>query len=162
MKAIFLSILLIFLCSCSGIASISQPPSDEEIKEARKLNSPIALSAIFGQRNTANGIEVMITYSNISSKTMKYVTFEVVALNAVNDVVAGEIRGKKVTILKDTGPIEANGWSFPKWKNAIYHRNAIQLIVQKIRVEYMDGSIETVEKPFKLSSAVGQIEDKTY
>lgn len=163
MKSIILGLSILFLSGCSAIGSISQPPSEEEINEARALNSPIAISAIFGERNSADGIEVMISYKNISTKPMKYVYFKVAAYNAVGDAVAGKIRGNTINILKDTGPINPQGWgSFPKWKNAIYQGEATRLGILGADIEFMDGTKTEIKGLIKLKSSIGPIETKPY
>lgn len=163
MKRIILGLSILFLSGCSAIGSISQSPSEEEINEARALNSPIAISAIFGDRNSAGGIEVMMSYMNISNKTIKYVYFDVVAVNAVGDIVAGKIRRNKINTLKDTGPIKPMGYgSFPRWKNAIYQGEAIKLAILSARIVYMDGTKEEIKDLIKLKSSTGIIEEKIY
>ncbi|MFT5421688.1 MAG: hypothetical protein ACI9D5_002446 [Candidatus Endobugula sp.] len=132
----------IFISSCaSGPASLSQPPSTVEILEAKKANSPVAVSGIHGVRNSANGVDIQITYKNISDRIIKYVTFHVQFKNAVNDVVAGEISGQKITSLRATGPIKPNAvrWgAYNGWSAAFYHSNAKSVHISKVEVEYVN------------------------
>lgn len=163
MKSFLTIIGIALLVGCSAKGSISQPPNDEEIAAAKALGSPIAISAIYGERNVVGGIEIMMSYQNISSKTFKYVDFDVVAINAVGDVVAGSIKKKKVNTLKDTGPIKVMGWgAFPRWKNAIYQKEAIKLAVISASIEYMDGTTQNISGLNTVESASGPIESKRY
>jgi hypothetical protein len=162
MKRILLVVVALFaLQGCSGLAAISQPPSKEEIQAALDIKSPVAVSAIFGHKNRADGIDIHITYQNLSkSRTIKYATFEVVLINAVGDVVTTTIRRNKVTRLEDTGPIGPRSTSWAKWKNAAYHPNARNLRIRALDIEYTDGSRITRDNISGMLSATGDIELK--
>ncbi len=149
------------LAGCSGIASISQPPSSEEIQAAKSIDSPIAVSAIFGHRNSANGIDIHITYQNLdTNKVIKYATFEVGLVNSVGDFVTTTIRKNKITKLKDTGPVQKDSTSWAKWKTAAYHPNATRLAIKSVQIEYMNGSKVSKDGLLKMPSSIGVIENK--
>lgn len=160
-KILYCFILAIGLTGCSGIAAISQTPSSEEVKAAKDISSPIAISAIFGHRDTADGIDIHITYQNLdSSKTIKYSTFEIGVVNAVGDFVRTTIRRNKITRLKDTGPISPNSTSWAKWERAAYHPNANRLAITSVKITYMDGSTTSHSDLLKMPSSTGVIENK--
>jgi len=163
MKSILFAVLsLTILSGCSGIAAISQPPSDSEIQAAIKINSPIAISAVFGDRNIADGIDVMITYQNIESKAIKYVEFELVLVNAVGDVVATNIMNKKRTHLQSTGPVKSGSTKWADWKAPVYHSDAVKLAILSADITYMDGTKEKAPGLAAMPSAHGVIENKRY
>jgi hypothetical protein len=160
-KILYCFVMAITLIGCSGIAAISQTPSNEEVKAANDINSPIAISAIFGHRDTANGIDIHITYQNLdSSKTIKYATFEIGVVNAVGDFVSTTIGRKKITRLQDTGPVSPNSTSWAKWERAAYHPNANRLAITSVKITYIDGSTTAHSDLLKMPSSTGVIENK--
>jgi hypothetical protein len=160
-KILYYFVIALTLSGCSGIVAITQTPSDEEIKAANDISSPIAISAIFGHRNTANGIDIHITYQNLDPrKTIKYAIFEIGIINAVGDFVSTTIRRKKITRLQGTGPVGPNSTSFAKWERAAYHPNANRLSIKSVEITYMDDSTTSHGDLLKMPSSTGVIENK--
>ena len=148
----------------SGKSALSQPPSQTEIESARDLSSPIAISAIHAERNSANGISVSITYKNIDkTRSVKYVTFKVVFKNKVNDIVKGEISGREYALLESTGPFKPNdvNWGgLNEWSNIFYHANANGIEVVSIDVEFMNGEKINNINVQGIESGIGYISSK--
>lgn len=155
--------LIIIAFSLSACTAIYQQPNKEDILEANNLGSPIAISAISGNRNSADGIDVTIAYKNISNDPIKYVYFNVKAINAVGDTVSDTIRRKRVTTIKDTGPIlpKSDG-EFPTWKNAIYQGEAVALSISSATIVYMDGTKKEIKELYKLRGSFSRIDNITY
>jgi hypothetical protein len=160
MKHVLISFLVLALSGCSGISAVSQTPSDEEILSAKTINSPVAISAVFGHKNSASGIDIYITYQNIGNKPIKHASFNVVLVDSIGEFVTTSIRRNKVTRLKDTGPIKPGSTGWAKWKTAVYHPTASRLAIRSLIIEYMDGSIVENTSTLKMPSAIGVIEDK--
>ncbi len=79
------------------------------IKEmtADEVQSIIAIAgAKVSKINSADGVNVDVFWRNNSDKDIKYLTFTLEIYNAVNDVIADNISGKKSFICKLTGPIQ--------------------------------------------------------
>jgi hypothetical protein len=160
--------LLLFpllLVGCSGRTGLSQPPDKQEIEAARQKGSPVAFSTTMGLRNSANGIDVMMTWENLSpDKTIKYAWFEVEFVNNVGDVVASEMPGRPdVTRLQATGPIAPGGRSWggvEGWPAAFYHPNASSLRMITVSVEYTDGTKVGPIDVRGLPGSSGEIEAK--
>jgi len=156
-----ISVGLIVGCVSTGPGALSQPPSTEEVNAATTVNLPIAVSGVYGERDYANGIDLKITYRNIDkSRTIKYVTFDVSLLNAVGDVVNGEISHHSKKLLEATGPIKPNEmiWgAFNGWPKAIYHSNAVSVQINAIKVEFMNGDKTDYIKVNGLLSMKGDI-----
>ncbi|MCK5509683.1 MAG: hypothetical protein KAI50_14305 [Desulfobacterales bacterium] len=165
--SIVMTIFLIVLIAtgCAGRAGLSQPPNSDEKLAAQKCGCPIAFSTTHAERNTANGIDVMITWKNISDKTIKYCYMEAYLKNAVGDRVVGEIRGKKSVILQYTGtykPGKTHWGGLSVHPAAIYHPNAKSVHIEKVWVEFMDGTKINPVLVDGMISSYGPIGSKIY
>ena len=92
--------------------------------------------------NSAGGVDAEITWKNKSKKAVKYLTFHVVAYNAVDDIVMSTIGYDTTRFLKVTGPV-SSGAVYGKntiWENIWYNHTIKHIAVTKIAFEYMDGS----------------------
>src|SRR5437899_10331612 len=96
----------------TGRAGLSQPANAAEVSAAKERRSPIAFSATHAERNSADGIDIFVTWKNISERDIKYVYLTAGLKNRVGDWVAGEITGNKSVTLKFTGPFKPgqNHW----------------------------------------------------
>lgn len=105
--------------------------------------------------NSADGVDVEITWINKSDKTIKYIVFEVVPYNAVDDIVKCRIRNKSTSRLQSTGPFAtgegdayyssySNEWWGGIWEAVWYNNTVVRLEFKKIEIEYIDGTTETL------------------
>ncbi|MEQ3724983.1 hypothetical protein [Alcanivorax sp.] len=165
-KLLVVVLAAMFVSGCAGKAALSQPPSTEEIQAAQNANSPLAVSAIHGERNSANGINISITFKNIDAKrTIKYANFNVQLINAVNDPVADEISGENQVSLQYTGPLapgKINWGGLGGWPTAFYHPNAESLVITDISVEFMNGEKLSVGGVKSIPGTAGIISQKLY
>ena len=151
MKKLVIVLFSVLLAGCSAyvgqwsnvgsMMSISLPPNEDAIKAYKTAGAPVALSAVFGERNSANGISVGITWKNITEDTLKYCWFEVEFINSVDDVVYSEISRKASVVLKDTGPFERNKVEYGNqlaWERVFYHPNANRIRVKQTWCSTMD------------------------
>jgi len=77
---------------------INAPPADNMQKNNVKI-----IKYYTSEPNSASGVDCDIIWKNISSKTIKYVYFNVVPYNAVEDIVNCSIRGYSETRVSTTG-----------------------------------------------------------
>lgn len=95
--------------------------------------------------NSADGVDISIAFRNLSSKTIKYITFSVTPFNAVDDPVFSEIGNKSTVNLKFTGPvdpaIEKGTYSTGIWETVWYNRTIKYCKINSAIIEYMDGEI---------------------
>ena len=95
--------------------------------------------------NSAGGYSVKWDFKNCTGKTIKYASFWLTPYNAVNDVVSCDIRHRSTDGVKFTGPL-ADGAIHTGclWENAWYNHTISTVRMNKVYIEYMDGTNETV------------------
>ena len=84
----------------------------------------------------------------MSDKTIKYVDFVAVPINAVGDVVSCEIRRSSTFYGQETGPYkkgQGNSGAY-LWENAWYNPSITSAQIRGIEVTYMDGSSVTLKQ----------------
>jgi hypothetical protein len=91
--------------------------------------------------NSAGGVDCSIVWKNKSEKVIKYVTFSVSAVNAVDDVVTGDYNHSNVERLAVTGPIKPNQTSGNGkiWECVWYNSTIDHMNIVGVKVEFMDG-----------------------
>ena len=106
-----------------------------------KASKIIAIhSSELSSPNSAAGCDYMLSYSNNSSKTIKYLDWKGNAYNAVNDIVSCDIRNTTLLQGRETGPIEAHQEGGGHWENIIYNWSAKELRLTGITITYLDGT----------------------
>lgn len=91
--------------------------------------------------NSADGVDCTMKVEYINNKTIKYVTYEFEAYNAVGDKVRGRIRNVDKLYGEVTGPIMPMiGYKVHYWENAWYNSTIECIKLIRIDVEYMDGT----------------------
>lgn len=156
---------LFIVSGCGGVASLSQPPNSQETAAAVAAGSPVSISAILGERNSANGIDVSITWKNLSAeKTIKYCWFVAEFANSVGDVVTSTIGDKKEVNLEATGPYKPGKTTWGGlhgWSAAFYHPNASTVRLKSVQCEYMENGEKTdVVKLAGVIGASGEVIEK--
>jgi len=94
--------------------------------------------------NSAGGVDLYIGFKNRTDKVIKYISFDVQAINAVGDPATCEIRGYSVFSGRATGPYKKGeglaGTSSGYWENAWYNWGIDRVILKTVDIQYMDGS----------------------
>lgn len=101
-------------------------------------------ASIFDVSEYTEGTGFKATVYNSTKKTIKYVTFTVVGLNAVGDPVRGGFRGNTAPMLRGIGPIEP-GETGTYSKDYMWMTDVVESFrVSSIKLEYTDGSSRVV------------------
>ena len=93
--------------------------------------------------NSVGGVDLNIVWKNKSKRVIKYVSFSVSAINAVNDEVYSDIgyynAPKYVTV---TGPIKPNQtYGYNTYWDCLWYNSTIRKCkIRSVELEYMDGS----------------------
>jgi len=96
--------------------------------------------------NAAGGIDVKLSYINLSSKTIKYIYFDVTAYNDVEDITVSTISNKATASLRVIGPIHNEEVKNGQFSNVWYNSTISGVKLNQIRIEYMDKSTHTIEE----------------
>lgn len=92
--------------------------------------------------NSAGGVNVYFTCTNLNEKPIKYVQFQLIFENNVHDLVFCDIRGSHYPGCQIVGPInklKSNGGCF---ENIIYNYSTRHAWISELNILYMDGSEE--------------------
>jgi len=103
--------------------------------------------------NTAGGIDMYISAFNSSQKTIKYAILVVTPYNAVGDEVQCEISRESTIKLRITGPEEPEDTFSGMWETVWYNSTITTCALEKVTLEYMDGS--TIEIPKSAIDVIG-------
>lgn len=125
-----------------AIEANAKAEAEKSLQE--KAREIIRITKIKGSKpNSAGGVDLFVAFENNSDKVIKYITFKVTPYNAVGDPVNCEIRRKSTFGAKSTGPY-AKGEGLKGddryWENAWYSYQIETLQLDKIEIEYMDGT----------------------
>ena len=132
----------------------SAKASADSIRKAKRIellkHSVHITTAHLSSPNSAGGVDAIVRYKNLSSKTIKYFKWEGYVKNAVGDIVENEIDGGVIFRGKDTGPIKQGKNGGGCWSCIIYNWTAKKLIITGVTIEYMDGTeLNISEKEIK-------------
>lgn len=129
-----------------------QKQQQDAINNARDIIRVKSIAT--SEPNSASGVDLYITWTNNSNKTIKYITFKVTPYNAVGDAQYCNIRNYSEFSGKVTGPINA-GQTYGDggvWSNAWYNSTIKNAKLNEIDIIYMDNSTATID-----SNTVGYV-----
>lgn len=96
-------------------------------------------------QNSVGKLEIFLYVKNLNSKTIKYMTTEILAQNNVGDIIYPNIGDNNCKI---TGPIN-QGQEFPTKGCTSYYDSEISKVMVRItKVEYMDGTKNNVPSDY--------------
>lgn len=115
------------------------------IKQARKLNIAITDSYASNECGTVgNCIGAHISILNLSKKKIKYIWFNVIGYNPVDDKVL--YKGSYTQSLKGIGPIEAEMDKTMSFSNVWYDEPVSSFKINSMKIQYMDGTTISIDK----------------
>lgn len=139
-----------------GYKQLIQNKHSYDISQAKQEGIPILIyHCACLEPNIVNGVDVLLNFFNTSHKTIKYVYFEVLPYNAVDDIVYSEINNDSYVSLKATGPIYPDSPSCRtaldcKGYSNVWYNSTIEYIrINQINIIFMDGEeirLDTKEK----------------
>lgn len=92
--------------------------------------------------NSAGGVDLNIIWKNKTNRVIKYASFEVGAINAVNDEVYSDISiypgSKWVTVTGPVKPNQVHGYG-TYWSCVWYNHTIKRCKIKSVRLEFMDG-----------------------
>lgn len=111
-----------------------------------KKKPPILITNFHFNKNFLNGIEPRLEIENNTNKSIKYVWLDFVFYNRVGDYAYCTIKDDYKDTIKLTGPIKSGGNR--KYNNcaaSIYNGTTKKIKISTAKIEYKDGTTETVE-----------------
>ena len=92
--------------------------------------------------DSSGGIGAMISFENLSGKTIKYATVYLEAYNSVGDSVCCEIRDSSIYGIEITGPLAVGKKNEYYLENMWFNRSIVFAKIEHVHVIYMDNSEE--------------------
>lgn len=115
--------------------------------ETIKKQSPVTFIGMKYTIDYVGGVEWTFKIKNNTKKEIKYVTFQWTCYNAVGDPIRDQISGKTYVRIRVTGPIAAGKTTSSKCNaTKFYNHSYASMVWNEITVEYMDGTIETINE----------------
>lgn len=115
-------------------------------------------SSVYDVSEHTEGTGFRVEVLNTTKKTIKYVTFEVTGLNAVNDPVRDRLRQTSTMRLRGIGPIEPDG-SASYEEDYMWHTDVVEYHrINSVRVEYMDGTTKSIRDVAKVRLSKEDVE----
>lgn len=96
--------------------------------------------------NSVDGVDLYIKWRSTDYKEIKYVYFSVTPYNRVDDEQYCEIRNRSTVNGQVTGPINYGDFETSQWDCAWYNGHIDHIELDKITIEYMDGTKRTYYK----------------
>lgn len=117
---------------------------EDKIAEVKKS---ISITNCSFEMNSVGGCDIYIYGVNKSNKVIKYIDYELVAFNAVNDILENEIGYHDYTTdLRETGPINP-GSSYGRgkyWDAAFYNTTTKYFKIKSVLITYKDGTEQEI------------------
>ena len=149
-----------FLLKSKETAKVLSINEIEDVLKAVKKTAAQGLTLLsyspFDVSEHTEGTGFQFEVINPTKKTIKYVIFSLVGLNAVKDPVR-TINGSKTTTVRGIGPIQPEGngsYSF----DYVWHTDLVESVrVVSIKVDYMDGSTRTISNASQIELTSRQV-----
>lgn len=116
----------------------------QKILDKQSINNPIIVNYSGVELNSAKGAEVYITFYNNSGKTLKYVEFDLMPYNRVNDITHDVISGKSLKTVKVVDYIESTKSYKAHFEPVWYNPTISYIKIKSIKATFKDGSVKTV------------------
>ena len=95
--------------------------------------------------NSVGLLEPSISFTNNSSKDIKYITFNIYFKNGVDDIITNSIDRSQTNVsCQMTGYIKAYESDFTSWDTKFYNTTAKTFHISNISIIYRDGSKRTI------------------
>jgi hypothetical protein len=125
------------------------------IESCRPKGLVVLKNSIYDESEYTEGTSFTFEIENLSKRILKYITFNIIGYNAVDDKVTD--RGSSLKSVKGVGPIgknESGSFSFPY----VWFTDIVQSFkVISIKIDYMDGSSSIIDNPKNITLSAYQL-----
>lgn len=109
------------------------------------IKPSVSINSVHKSLNSVGGLDITISFKNESNKTINYIDTVYKVKNSVEDEVACRIHGFNHPKLHYTGPLKPNESQKALWGAAVYNSTITQIHINKLSVEFSDGTSQDIE-----------------
>ena len=147
---------------CAEVYNRGEKLFVEKIMPMQDKNIPIFINSYDTYKDSADGIEVSITFENIYNKTIKYVDFEITPYNRVNDIAYSTIDGVSTKVIQAVDFIAPNESYKAHWKPIWYNPTIAYIKINSVKVTFADNTTllvanKNIEKIFTKRELVKEV-----
>ena len=117
---------------------------EQKILAGQSARNPIIVDSYRIKMDSADGVEVFISFFNNSGKTLKYVDFEVTPYNRVDDIARSTIVGTSTTTIQVVDYIEPSQKYDAHFPPVWYNSTISYIKINSIKVTFRDGSTAVI------------------
>ena len=153
-RALCIAALLV-IAGCAGKNGIYTSPEGEQVAAAKTAGSPVAFSSVYVRRHTAHGMDVQITWKNITDRTVKQCFMETYLTDPDGNRVPDEIFRNDSKLLRfdaSIAPNQTHWGSITVHADVLYQAAASTLHIGNVWVVYEDGK---ASKPVRVDMLPG-------
>lgn len=154
-KILILSFLIGVILSSYGQSQNFDAPKETNtiilLKEGSQTNFGIVFNKfklswfnVMGMRGGSGSQTLSLTFTNNSSKTIKYVFIKYWGINSVNDIESDNFQRKEFSV-KCTGPFEVGRLYKQFVQIALFCPNKLTAYPYELNLTYMDGTEQEIE-----------------
>ena len=139
-----------FVIGLSGLLDIENRKKALKFIESCKPYGIVLLNnSIYDESEYTDGTSFEFQIQNLSTKTIKYITFNLIGFNSVDDKIID--RGSSIKSVKGVGPISKNEAAKFSFKYVWFTDLVETFLIKSIKIQYMDGSFKNIEDPKRIT-----------
>ena len=149
------AVMLIAISGCSWKTDLSKAPNQASVTAAREAGSPVAFSSVAARRHTAQGMDVHVTWQNVSGKTVKQCFMEAYLKDPDGNRLPDEIfRNDSKWLRFDAviAPNQTHWGTVTVHADVLYQAKASTLHIGTVWVVYENGE---QSKPVRVDALAG-------
>lgn len=117
----------------------------KKIESLRSKGLVVLQNSIYDESEYTEGTSFDFKIINLSNKTIKYINFNIIGFNSVEDKVFE--RGSAIKSVKGIGPIKKDESAVFEFKYVWFTDLVETFKVVSIKIQYMDGSVKIIDNP---------------
>jgi hypothetical protein len=128
---------------------------DNHSRKALDAGSPILILRYFTDRpNSAGGVDCHIQFINVSNKRIKYIYFDVVPYNRVDDVTFSEVDNISKKTIQIVDYIPSNRRYNGSWENVWYNSTISYMKIVEIKFIYDDNTTVEIDSEERIADII--------
>ena len=115
------------------------------IESCKPFGVVLLKNSIYDESEYTDGTSFGFQIQNISNKTIKYITVNLIGYNSVDDKIVE--KGTSIKTVKGVGPIPKNEAAAFNYKYVWFTDLVETFVIKSVKIQYMDGSIKNIDNP---------------